>query len=133
MATDKGKEPAQEEQKRKSHGRRFFKKQEGERKEGGVPLLKYGKGNNFYAFQQALYRNALRDYGDLAKIDHPEQVLRARTGLTRLHRIGIDDGGGDDNATRGAEGTFKVTSKDETRQTQVVWADPRTHECGEQG
>jgi hypothetical protein len=33
-----------------------------------VPLLKYGKGNNFYAFQQALYRKALRDYGDLAKL-----------------------------------------------------------------
>jgi hypothetical protein len=47
MAMDKGKEPTQEEQKRKSHGRRFFKKPEGEKKEGGVPLLKYGKGNNF--------------------------------------------------------------------------------------
>jgi hypothetical protein len=68
MAMDKGKEPTQEEQKRKSHGRRSFKKLEGEKKEGGVPLLKYRKGNNFYAFQQALYRKALRDYGDLAKL-----------------------------------------------------------------
>jgi hypothetical protein len=31
-------------------------------------MLKYGKGNNFYSFQQALYRKALRDYGDLAKL-----------------------------------------------------------------
>jgi len=68
MATEKGKEPAQEEQKRKTNRRRFFKKPEEEKKEGGVPLLKYGKGNNFYAFQQALYRKALRDYGDLAKL-----------------------------------------------------------------
>jgi hypothetical protein len=69
MATDKGKEPGQEEQKMKSHGHRFFtKKPEGEKKEGGVPLLKYGKGNNFFTFQQALYIKALRDYGDPAKL-----------------------------------------------------------------
>jgi hypothetical protein len=30
--------------------------------------LKYGKGNNFYAVQQALYKRALRDVGDLAKL-----------------------------------------------------------------
>jgi hypothetical protein len=52
-----------------------------------VPLLKYGKGNNFYAFQQALYRKALRDYGDLAKLItlnkyyEPELDLPDFTGL----------------------------------------------------
>ena len=44
-----------------------IEKPEGEKKES-LPTLKYGKGNNFYAFQQALYRRALRDYGDLAKL-----------------------------------------------------------------
>jgi hypothetical protein len=56
MVTEKGKDPVQDEQKKRSDGRRFFsKKPEGERKEG-LPSLKYGKGNNFYAVQQALYK-----------------------------------------------------------------------------
>jgi len=68
MAADKGKEPGHEEQKRRPQGSQFFNmKPETERKEG-VPVLRYGKGNNFFAFQQALYRRALRDYGDLAKL-----------------------------------------------------------------
>jgi hypothetical protein len=68
MATEKEKNPVQDEQKKRSNGRQYFnKKPEGERKES-LPTLKYGKGNNFYAFQQALYRRALRDYGDLAKL-----------------------------------------------------------------
>ena len=67
MATVK-ENPVQYEQKKRSNSRRYFnKKPEGERKES-LPTLKYGKGNNFYAFQQALYRRALRDYGDLAKL-----------------------------------------------------------------
>ncbi len=54
MATEKGKDPMQEEQKKKSHGWRFFsKKPEWEKKEG-LPTLKYGNGNNFYTFQQAV-------------------------------------------------------------------------------
>jgi hypothetical protein len=51
----------------KSHGRRF----QGRRPEEGrinIPMLKYGKGNNFFQFQQALYKRALKDYGDLAKL-----------------------------------------------------------------
>mgnify|MGYP000900318085 FL=1 len=70
MAAEKDKNPVQDEQKKISNGHRYFnKKPEGERKES-LPTLKYGKGNNFYAFQQALYRRALRDYGDLAKSSH---------------------------------------------------------------
>jgi hypothetical protein len=33
-----------------------------------IPMLKNGKGNNFFQFQQALYKRALKDYGDLAKL-----------------------------------------------------------------
>jgi hypothetical protein len=31
-------------------------------------VLKYGKGNNYYQFQQALYKKTFKDYGDLAKL-----------------------------------------------------------------
>jgi hypothetical protein len=68
MATEKDKDPVQGEQKKRSNSHQYFnKKPEGERKES-LPTLKYGKGNNFYAFQQTLYRRALRNYGDLAKL-----------------------------------------------------------------
>jgi hypothetical protein len=57
-----------EQQKPKYQGHRFQgKRQEGEKKQY-IPILKYGKGNNYYQFQQALYKKALKDYGDLAKL-----------------------------------------------------------------
>jgi hypothetical protein len=58
---------AGEQQKPKYQGRRFqSRRQEGEKKEY-IPILKYGKGNNYYQFQQALYKKVI-DYGDLAKL-----------------------------------------------------------------
>jgi hypothetical protein len=33
-----------------------MKRDKGEKKERGIPILKYGKGNNIFAFQQALAR-----------------------------------------------------------------------------
>ena len=35
--------------------------------------------------------------------------------------------------TGDVKGTFQVTGKDETGQTQVIWADLGTHEYGKQG
>jgi hypothetical protein len=69
MAMEKGNEPMQEEQKKKSQGGRhyFSKKQSGEAKQG-IPTLKYGRSNNFFVFQQVVYKQVLRDYGDLAKL-----------------------------------------------------------------
>jgi hypothetical protein len=69
MTTKKGKTPAFEEQQRwKFHGPQFHdRKPEGDRKEI-IPVLKYGKGNNFYLFQEALYKKVLKDYGDLVKL-----------------------------------------------------------------
>jgi hypothetical protein len=69
MATEKGKEPMQEQQQKKSPGGRHYlrKKPNGDAKQG-IPTLKYGRANNFFAFQQALYNQALREYGCLVKL-----------------------------------------------------------------
>ncbi len=69
MVDEKGKSSATgEQQKPKYQGRRFQgKRHEGEKKEH-ILILRYGKGNNYYQFQQALYKKALKDYGDLAKL-----------------------------------------------------------------
>jgi hypothetical protein len=59
---------AEDQQKRKHQGQGFQgKRPEGEKQEH-IPVLKYGKGNNYYQFQQALYKKALKDYGDLVKL-----------------------------------------------------------------
>jgi hypothetical protein len=52
----------------KSQGRRFHGKRPDEEKRVNIPMLKYGRGNNFFQFQQALYKRALKEYGDLAKL-----------------------------------------------------------------
>jgi hypothetical protein len=61
MVDEKGKSStAGEQQKQKYQGRWFQgRRQEGEKKEY-IPILKYGKGNNYYQFQQALYKKAIR-------------------------------------------------------------------------
>jgi hypothetical protein len=53
---------------RKSQGHQFQGKRPKEERRTNIPMLKYGKGNNFFQFQQALYKRALKDYGDLAKL-----------------------------------------------------------------
>jgi hypothetical protein len=70
MSNDtKGKGTTQEDNKKQKpqHHRFYGKKPEADKKET-IPMLKYGKGNNFYAFQQALAKRALRDFGDLGKL-----------------------------------------------------------------
>jgi hypothetical protein len=54
MATEKEKDPVQDEQKKRSNSRRYFNKKPGGERKESLPTLKYGKGNNFYAFQKAL-------------------------------------------------------------------------------
>jgi hypothetical protein len=42
---------------------------EGNKKEtSGIPILRYGKGNNFYQFKQTLSEVSLREFGNLGKL-----------------------------------------------------------------
>jgi hypothetical protein len=45
----------------------YNKKAEDE-KAGGLPILKYGKGNNLHKFKLALAELAIREYGNLGKL-----------------------------------------------------------------
>jgi hypothetical protein len=54
--------------------KRFSRKPEEDKK--GIPMLKYGKGNNFYKFREALSEVAMEKYGNLGKlIDLEEYYL----------------------------------------------------------
>jgi hypothetical protein len=61
MATESKKKS--DEQKRKPF-RNFSKKPE----EKGIPMLKYGRSNNFYKFRTALSNKATEKYGNLGKL-----------------------------------------------------------------
>jgi hypothetical protein len=69
---------ADQQQSSKSEKKKPFKqyarKQE-EVKTGMIPMLKYGKGNNFYKFKLALWEAALREYGNRGKLIKQEKYL----------------------------------------------------------
>jgi hypothetical protein len=46
--------------------KRFGRKPEEDKK--GIPVLKYGKGNHFYKFREALSEVAMEKYGNLGKL-----------------------------------------------------------------
>jgi hypothetical protein len=52
--------------KKQSH--RLYGRKPEEIKKDGVPILRYGKGNNFHKFKQALSEVALKEYGNLGKL-----------------------------------------------------------------
>jgi hypothetical protein len=52
--------------KKQSH--RLYGRKPEEIKKDGIPMLRYGKGNNFHKFKQALSEVALREYGNLGKL-----------------------------------------------------------------
>ena len=39
-----------------------------EAKAGTIPMLKYGKGNNFYKFKTAVATQAMKEFGNLGKL-----------------------------------------------------------------
>jgi hypothetical protein len=69
MATDTHKKS--DEQRRKP-----FKNYGRKPEEKGIPMLKYGKGNNFYKFRAALSNEATEKYGNLGKLIDMEQYYR---------------------------------------------------------
>jgi hypothetical protein len=65
-----------QQQSSKSEKKKAFKqyaRKPEEAKTGTIPMLKYGKGNNFYKFKAALLEAALREYGNLGKLIEQEK------------------------------------------------------------
>ncbi len=65
-----------QQQSSKSEKKKTFKqyaRKPEEVKTGMIPMLKYGKGNNFYKFKAALLEAALREYGNLGKLIKQEK------------------------------------------------------------
>ena len=72
---------------RKKQYRPFKKTEE---KPGGLPMLKYGKGNNYYKFKQALAEMAIKDYGNLGKLIELEKYYVPKLELPDYAPMGID-------------------------------------------
>ena len=71
---------------------RPYAKKQDEKAATKLPILKYGKGNNFVKFKAALSEVALEEYGDLGRIDQAGELLRTDVYGPGLHRYGPDSG-----------------------------------------
>jgi hypothetical protein len=60
-----------------------------EAKAGTIPMLKYGKGNNFYKLKAALSEAALREYGNLGKLIEQEKYYVTVLDLPDYKAMGI--------------------------------------------
>jgi hypothetical protein len=67
---------------------RPFKKPE--EKPGGLPMLKYGKGNNYFKFKQALAEMAIKEYGNLGKLIELGKYYVPKLELPDYAAMGID-------------------------------------------
>jgi hypothetical protein len=67
---------------------RPFKKPE--EKPGGLPMLKYGKGNNYFKFKQELAEMAIKEYGNLGKLIELEKYYLPKLELLDYTAMGID-------------------------------------------
>jgi hypothetical protein len=92
------KQTSQAEKEKRQHRKRWHRKgQHGKVKKKdheAIPILKYGPGNNYAKFKEAISKVALKEYGDLGKLIHqgiyyiPPAPDKAMNGLFEL--IDID-------------------------------------------
>ncbi len=103
-----------------------------EDKSDGIPILKYGKGNNFYMFKTAVSTQATKEFGNLGKLinleeyyvhvfDPPDRtnqgLMAVQLGAMRLEVI---------------KGYAKSIEKMKENSPKTIWTDLGEDEHGEQ-
>jgi hypothetical protein len=87
MATEK-KSPREGEGKRKPF--KPYSRKPGEEVKGGtIPMLKYGKGNNFYKFKTQLSNVAIERYGNLSKLIELEKYYLPPMVIPNFAEMGV--------------------------------------------
>jgi hypothetical protein len=69
--------------------RRYGRKLEEERR--GIPMLRYGKGNNFYKFRETLSEVAMEKFGNLGKLIDLEEYYLPEMVFTDFEAMGYSD------------------------------------------
>jgi len=69
--------------------KRFGRKPEEEKKR--IPMLRYGKGNNFYKFKEALSEVAMEKYGNLGKLIDLERYYLPDIEFTDFEAMGYSE------------------------------------------
>jgi hypothetical protein len=69
--------------------RRYGRKPEEEKK--GIPILRYGKGNNFYKFRETLSEVAMEKFGNLGKLIDLEEYYLPEMVFTDFKAMGYSD------------------------------------------
>jgi hypothetical protein len=88
---------------------RPFKKPE--EKPGSLLVLRYGKGNNYYKFKQALAEIAIKDYGNPGKLIKLEKYYVLKLDLLDYVAMGIDQSQVAIMETEGIKGLAKEIDK----------------------
>jgi hypothetical protein len=100
------------EEQRKKPYRNFSKKPE----EKGIPMLKFGKANNFYKFRQALSNKVMEKFGNIGKLIDLEQYYIPTFMMEDYQAMGFSDEQVDKmNLERFREHTKKLTKMEEDR------------------
>jgi hypothetical protein len=82
----------------------------------GIPMLKYGKGNNFYKFRAALSNEATEKFGNLGKLIDLEKYHQPSFVVEDYKAMGFTDKQGERmNFERFKEHTRKLTKMEEDR------------------
>jgi hypothetical protein len=69
---------------------RFDLSKSQKRNQGGLPMLKYGKGNNYFKFKQALAEMVIKEYGNLGKLIELEKYYIPKLELPEYAAMGKD-------------------------------------------
>ncbi len=95
-----------------------------EGKASAVPMLKYGKGNNFYKFKNALAEAALKEYCNLGKLIEAEKYYVPTLVLPDYNVMGISLV----NVTFIAMKELAKEVRKMNRYTKTLWAIQAAHE-----
>jgi hypothetical protein len=97
-------------------GKKPFKHFGRKPEEKGIPLLKFGKANNFYKFRAALSNEATERYGNLGKLIDLEQYYVPTFVLEDYTAMGFSDEQGERmNLEKFKEHSRKLTKMEEDR------------------
>jgi hypothetical protein len=86
MASDK-KSPKAEEGKKKPF--RHYGRKPGEETKGGLPMVRFGKGNNFYKFKAQLSNIVIEKYGYLGKLIELEKYYAPVLIIPDFREMGV--------------------------------------------
>jgi len=132
MASNK-KTPKADEGKNKPF--RPYGRKPGEETKGGLPMLRFGIGNNFYKFKAQLSNVAIEKYGNLGKLIELEKYYAPALVIPDFRAMGVSAANVGTMELEAVKGHIKRLEKmvEDRPKLYGLIMQHATHECGKQG